>query len=124
MFGRIAAVGLGVTAIFSAALLERSSANNGKFQFKMPSMDDFMPASFCESHKTKNQAFVFIKPHANTKAAQALVVQTLKAKGISIKSEGELSAKQIDEGMLIDQVRVNVEVFTKRIWPKERIGSK
>lgn len=51
----------------------------------------------------KNSAFVFIKPHANTKAAQQLVASTLKSKGIEIKSEGELTAKQIDEGMLIDQ---------------------
>ena len=59
--------------------------------------------TLCAEEKLKNSAFVFIKPHANTKQAQALVSATLKAKGIAIKSEGELTAKAIDEGMLIDQ---------------------
>jgi hypothetical protein len=51
----------------------------------------------------KNSAFVFVKPHANTQAAQALVKKTLGERGITIKSEGELTAEQIDKGMLIDQ---------------------
>eukprot|EP01041_Mallomonas_annulata_P002483 gene2483-4829_t len=50
-----------------------------------------------------NNAFVFIKPHANTSAVQALVTETLKAKKIEITSEGELTGEQIDQGMLIDQ---------------------
>ena len=48
--------------------------------------------------KKKNSAFVFIKPHANTTATQNLVQATLKAKGITVLSEGELSADQIDKG--------------------------
>lgn len=56
-----------------------------------------------QSKNLKNSAFVFIKPHANTAASQALVKKMLTAKGITIKQEGELTAKQIDEGMLIDQ---------------------
>lgn len=60
-------------------------------------------AACAEKEGLKNSAFVFIKPHANTKQAQALVSAALKAKGIEIKSEGELTAKDIDEGMLIDQ---------------------
>jgi hypothetical protein len=47
----------------------------------------------------KNSAFVFIKPHANTTAAQNLVYSTLKERGITIKSEGELTAAQIDKGI-------------------------
>ena len=50
--------------------------------------------------KEVNSAFVFIKPHANTRAAQALVEKTLAANS---KAEGELTAAQIDKGMLIDQ---------------------
>lgn len=64
--------------------------------------------AFADSEKdaaSKNTAFVFIKPHANTKAAQKLVKETLAAKGLTIKSEGELTAAEIDKGMLIDQVR-------------------
>ncbi len=45
----------------------------------------------CSSNRTiecgqkfDNSAFVFIKPHANTKAAQDLVKNTLLAKGIKI----------------------------------------
>lgn len=51
----------------------------------------------------KNTAFVFIKPHAVTEDAKKMVSEGLKAKGMTIMTEGELTAKQIDEGMLIDQ---------------------
>jgi hypothetical protein len=50
-----------------------------------------------------NSAFVFIKPHANTLAAQALVTAEFAARGINIVSEGELTGEQIDAGLLIDQ---------------------
>lgn len=51
----------------------------------------------------KNSAFVFIKPHANTDKAQAMVKRQFHTQGISILEEGELTGKQIDEGKLIDQ---------------------
>jgi len=57
----------------------------------------------CDDSKLRNSAFVFIKPHANTTASQALVQKTLKQKGITVLREGELSALEIDRGMLIDQ---------------------
>lgn len=50
----------------------------------------------------KNTAFVFIKPHAVTDQTKKLVSNGLQAKGLNIVTEGSLSAKQIDEGMLID----------------------
>jgi len=50
-----------------------------------------------------NTAFVFIKPHANTASVQALVSATLASKNITVLSEGELTAEEIDSGMLIDQ---------------------
>ena len=59
--------------------------------------------AFTAGDEKKNSAFVFVKPHANTKAAQDLVKKTLGERGITIKSEGELTAAQIDKGMLIDQ---------------------
>jgi hypothetical protein len=49
-----------------------------------------------------NSAFVFIKPHANTPAVQALMKKKLADKGIVIDKEGELTGEQIDKGMLID----------------------
>ena len=52
---------------------------------------------------TKNSAFVFIKPHANTAKTQNLVKRSFSSKGIKIVEEGELSAQQIDDGKLIDQ---------------------
>ena len=52
----------------------------------------------CETETpAKNTAFVFIKPHANTPAAQRLVADTFKSKGIKILSQGELTGEQIDE---------------------------
>jgi len=50
-----------------------------------------------------NSAFVFIKPHANTEATQALVKDKLTRAGITIKSESDISGDIIDEKKLIDQ---------------------
>lgn len=51
----------------------------------------------------KNSAFVFVKPHANTVAAQELVKQQLVKAGIEILSERDIDGKTIDENKLIDQ---------------------
>merc|ERR1719197_435023 len=51
----------------------------------------------------KNSAFVFIKPHAVTDAAKALVKEKLAEEGIAIVREGSLGAAEIDEKKLIDQ---------------------
>ena len=56
-----------------------------------------------EGNPTQNSAFVFIKPHANTTAAQAKVKSVFKDKKINIQKEGELSGPEIDKDMLIDQ---------------------
>ena len=52
---------------------------------------------------TKNAAFVFVKPHAVTEATKALVKDGLLAAGMTITSEGSLSAEEIDSKKLIDQ---------------------
>ena len=51
----------------------------------------------------KNQAFVFVKPHAVTDQVNNLVRHELEAKGIKILSEGELTSETIDKDKLIDQ---------------------
>lgn len=51
---------------------------------------------------TKNEAYVFIKPHAVTPKVEALVKEGLQKKGITILSEGVLDAKTIEENKLID----------------------
>ena len=51
----------------------------------------------------KNSAFVFVKPHANTKATQELVREKLISAGVEILSESEIEGKTIDEKKLIDQ---------------------
>ena len=51
----------------------------------------------------KNSAFVFIKPAANTAATQALVKEVFASKSITITSEGEIDAAEIDAKKLIDQ---------------------
>jgi len=60
-------------------------------------------ASFCSGKVADNSAFVFIKPHANTKPSQDLVKNTLLAKGLTIAQEGEITGEKIDKDMLIDQ---------------------
>jgi hypothetical protein len=50
-----------------------------------------------------NSAFVFVKPHANTKATQDMVREKLIAAGIEILSESDIAGSTIDEKKLIDQ---------------------
>ena len=50
----------------------------------------------------KNSAFVFIKPHANTKATQDYVRGVLQSKGLEIVREGDINGTEIDEKKLID----------------------
>ena len=51
----------------------------------------------------KNSALVFVKPHANTKAVQDYVRDALGQKGITITSEFDISAEEIDKKRLIDK---------------------
>ena len=67
----------------------------------------------------KNSAFVFIKSHANTKATQKLVQSTLKSKGLDIVTEGELTAEQIDRGLLIDQHYYAIASKATLLQPKD-----
>lgn len=56
-----------------------------------------------ECQESRNSAFVFIKPHANTPKTQQLVARTFSTQGIRVLEQGELTGEQIDEGRLIDQ---------------------
>jgi len=51
----------------------------------------------------QNQAFVFIKPHANTPKFQAVVKQTLADFGVNINESGSITGEQIDKHKYIDQ---------------------
>jgi len=61
------------------------------------------PAAKAEEKELLNSAFVFVKPHANTVAAQNLVRNKLTQAGILILSESDVSGETIDEKKLIDQ---------------------
>jgi nucleoside diphosphate kinase len=61
------------------------------------------PTATVDTDKLKNRAFVFVKPHAATDATTTLVRDQLKAKGMKIYSEGDISSTEIDEKKLIDQ---------------------
>lgn len=52
---------------------------------------------------TKNSAFVFVKPHANTAETQAFVKSKLEGAGLTIVKEGAISGTEIDSKKLIDQ---------------------
>jgi hypothetical protein len=75
--------------------------------------------SFVAAASDSNSAFVFIKPHANTAKAQALVSSTLKSKGVTISTEGELTGEQIDRGMLIDQHYYAIASKATLLKPKD-----
>jgi len=66
-----------------------------------------------------NSAFVFIKPHANTKQVQELVSTQLKSKGMKIVREGELTGAEIDKGMLIDQHYYAIASKATLLKPKD-----
>jgi hypothetical protein len=51
---------------------------------------------------TKNQAFLFVKPHAVTPATVALVKEGLAKAGITVMAEGSLDGSVIAEKLLID----------------------
>jgi hypothetical protein len=51
----------------------------------------------------QNQAFVFIKPHANTQATRELVKSCLSSAGVVVLEEGELASEVIEKDKLIDQ---------------------
>jgi len=60
-------------------------------------------ACFPPPSSEENYAFVFIKPHAQTRFVRDLVKTKLAASNINILKEGEISAKDIDDKKLIDQ---------------------
>merc|ERR1719359_1502171 len=51
----------------------------------------------------KNSAFVFVKPHANTDAVNALVKEQFAVQGIQIIKDGIIAGEEIDQKKLIDQ---------------------
>jgi hypothetical protein len=57
----------------------------------------------CDAGALKNSAFVFVKPHANLPATQALVKRKLVEVGLNIAAEGDIDGATIDKKKLIDQ---------------------
>mmetsp|Transcript_6004 Transcript_6004/g.11431 ORF Transcript_6004/g.11431 Transcript_6004/m.11431 type:complete len:383 (+) Transcript_6004:123-1271(+) len=76
----------------------------------------------------KNQAFVFIKPHAVTDKVKELVKETLEKKEISIKKDGSIEADEIDKRMLIDKhyyaiaMKATLKKPTELPVPKEKFA--
>lgn len=64
-------------------------------------------AASCDSATSspalRNAALLFLKPHANTPATQALVRKTLQQHKIDIVSEVEIDAKTIEKRKLVDR---------------------
>lgn len=55
------------------------------------------------ARKLLNSAFVFVKPHANNAKVQDRVREMLEDSKVTIKSEGDISGKEIDDKKLIDR---------------------
>jgi len=73
---------------------------------KMISASEPATSTTCTSStdiKLLNSAFVFVKPHANTKPTQDFVRDKLLSSGLEILSESDISGETIDEKKLIDQ---------------------
>jgi hypothetical protein len=67
----------------------------------------------------KNQAFVFIKPHAVTDKVKELVTKILTENEIEIKKEGSIEAKEIDERKCIDKHYYAIAAKATLKQPKE-----
>lgn len=80
-------------AIAAGATLYLINKNNKKEASSSASTDEAVA----------NSAFVFVKPHANTKKTQDMVRTKLTEAGITILSESDISGDTIDEKKLIDQ---------------------
>ena len=76
-------------------------------------------AGVCAPSSLPNSAFVFVKPHANTPATQALVRDKLKGAGFTILSEKEIAGSVIDEKKLIDQHYYAIASKATILTPKE-----
>lgn len=75
--------------------------------------------AFCAAGERKNSAFLFIKPHAVTEPTKQMVTEGLKAGGLTILTEGDLTAKEIDERMLIDNHYYAIASKATILQPKE-----
>ena len=62
----------------------------------LPKKDDSKGSAADAKAPLMNSAFVFIKPHANTRAVQDLVVAKLTSKRVKILAEGDIAAAKID----------------------------
>ena len=73
----------------------------------------------------KQSAFVFAKPHANTKQVQALIRKTFAEVGVSILREGEITGEVIDAKGYIDQhcKSAALEHVEKREVARQRRGA-
>ncbi|CAD7972246.1 unnamed protein product [Amoebophrya sp. A120] len=60
----------------------------------------FAPARNLE--EVKNEALVFLKPHAQTAGARKAVAAEMRARGLQILQEGMISGREIDQKQLID----------------------
>merc|ERR1712137_79558 len=69
--------------------------------------------------ETRNAAFVFVKPHAVTPAVNDMVREGLKAKGLKILKEGDLTSEVIDKKKLIDQHYYAIASKATILKPKE-----
>jgi len=72
------------------------------FQKKYSQKDSKLTAD-SKSTPLLNSAFVFVKPHANTKKVQDLVREELTKRGITVLKELDISGEEIDSKKLIDQ---------------------
>jgi hypothetical protein len=66
-----------------------------------------------------NSAFVFLKPHAATEPAKALVKAGLEEKGYKILAEGELTGSVIDSKQLIDNHYYSIASKATILEPRE-----
>eukprot|EP01064_Diplonema_japonicum_P038945 TRINITY_DN962_c0_g1_i1.p1 TRINITY_DN962_c0_g1~~TRINITY_DN962_c0_g1_i1.p1 ORF type:complete len:355 (+),score=112.34 TRINITY_DN962_c0_g1_i1:54-1118(+) len=69
----------------------------------LPTFSKMMWGFELPESELRNEAFVFVKPHANTDAVRKLVKERLQKAGINVTSEGEITGEEINDNLYIDQ---------------------
>jgi len=72
-----------------------------------------------EASPPKNQAFLFIKPHANNNSVESIVKEHLELCGCEIIDSGKINTQQIDKMKLIDQHYYSIASKATMIKPKQ-----
>lgn len=72
-----------------------------------------------QEKSSRNEAFMFIKPHGQVPAMRKFVLDELKAHGVEVSANGELGGVQIDREGLIDAHYAAIALYAMKTKPTD-----